>query len=69
MSVEPYGGNGKRVASAIAPSPFLAKVLGVAEAGILALFLMLYDLEDYSCGTAPDFNRLPPLTPEFSFSG
>ncbi len=39
--LQSYGGNGKRIAWAIAPTPFLAKVFGVAEAGILALFLVM----------------------------
>ena len=47
-----YGGSGKRVARAIAPTPFLAKVFGVAEAGILALFRRRLQLRD-SAGLQP----------------
>jgi len=41
VNLRSYGGNGKKFARAIAPSPFLAKVLGVIEAGILALFVVM----------------------------
>ncbi len=50
------------VAEAIAPTPFPAKVCGVVEAGNLALSIF----RDYSCGTAPDSYRLPPLSPELA---